>query len=559
MMQANTLDFVKKLDASPFDINQQSTKPKFKDLLPEYEQVVVKSLITSFGLDMFIKDRRGGNVDTLHTARDSTVMDYANKENQEAYDSRGEYNSNDYHSHENYKAVNRRNSNAKKNGALQDSYSGKKVTINANMDLDHTISAKEIHDDAARVLARKDGAQLANHDSNLNTTDRSVNRSKKAGSVDSFANKLDDTRNQRQLRINELQRVSDITDKERKELNKLEKLEAVNIEKIKEIDEKAREQYNNSLNSYYTSAAFMKDTAKASMKKGAQMGLRQALGVLLTEVWFTVKEEFPKIVSRMRTDFSLGDFLKEIGETFKKAIVNVQLKNKEIIQSFKDGVLSGIMSSLVTTFTNIFFTTAKNVGRIIRESWASIVEAVRILVFNPDKLPFGEVLRSVAKIVSTCVAVILGITVQEAVSKMPIMNIPVIEEIVPIFLGTLTTGVVSITMLYFFDHSTIVQKTVDFANSLKSRADLALDYYQAVNEELSRYVAKLAGIDYVALKQEVEKLQDINGRLENATTVLQLNMVLTKVVKEMDIQLPYEDLDGLKKFMNDKSAVLVFE
>jgi len=38
-------------------------------IFKQYERVVVESLITSFGLDIFINDQHGGDVDTVHNVR----------------------------------------------------------------------------------------------------------------------------------------------------------------------------------------------------------------------------------------------------------------------------------------------------------------------------------------------------------------------------------------------------------------------------------------------------------------------------------------------------------
>ncbi|MGI6641398.1 MAG: hypothetical protein ACOX48_07975 [Limnochordia bacterium] len=104
------------------------------------------------------------------------------------------------------------------------------------------------------------------------------------------------------------------------------------------------------------------------------------------------------------------------------------------------------------------------------------MESVKILVFNPDNLPFGEMLRSVMKILSTAVSVIIGGLVQEAVSKINV-PVPVLGDVLPIFLGSLVTGILSVTMLYFLDHSKTVQKVVEYANQLKDRFDQTVDYY----------------------------------------------------------------------------------
>ncbi|NMF07675.1 hypothetical protein ACUH7Y_25845 [Clostridium beijerinckii] len=163
-------EFNKEINNNFQEYNEQEPNV-FRDIISEYEKVVVKSIITSFGLDFLLfNDRRGGDVDTIHTARDGNVTDYANKKNQSDYDNHGEYDkkmSGKYHSSELYKTKNAKVSEAKKNGNLDDAYTGKRVKRNADMDLDHEISAKEIHDDPGRILAELDGIELANADSNL--------------------------------------------------------------------------------------------------------------------------------------------------------------------------------------------------------------------------------------------------------------------------------------------------------------------------------------------------------------------------------------------------------
>lgn len=560
--ELGSISFAKDIGSNDFLLEEEDPTNMgegsvFKSLFKEYEQVVVKSLITSFGLDaILMHDRRGGNVDTINTVRDSSVTDYANKKNQADYDNRGNYDSYGYHSHENYKKVNKEASDQRKSGNFEDAYTGKKVSRNAKLDLDHIISAKEIHDDSGRVLAELKGEDLACKDSNLTATDQSINRSKKASTVTEFNEKIEADKSNRQAKIKELETKGNLSDKERKELNKLQKLDEVDPEKMKKKDDKAREAYERELaGTYYTSKKFLKDTATSSLKSGCNMGLRQCLGLILSEVWFSVSEEFPQIMKRMKDKFKLEEFLKEMAETFKKAFIKIKSKYKEVISSFKDGMLAGILSSISSTIINIFFTTAKFVQRILRESWASIIEAVNILVFNPDNLPFGEVIKAVAKIIAVCASVLCGGLVQEAMTKM--IPIPIINDIVGTFLGGMVTGIMSISILYFFDHSEMVKKIVDFANSQKSEFDIKLDYYKEIKKNLTSYVAKLASIDYEALNREVTKIENINRKLEEATNEKELNRALHNVVSFCGIKLPYQNLKELDDFMANKDMILI--
>ena len=161
-------------------------------IFKQYESVIVQSLITSFGLDFLVTDRHGGDVDTIHNVRQigsDPEMQYKNAANKAAYDNRGEYNSSEYHSDSRYISKNREVSAQKKSGELYDSYTGEKIAFNEKSDLDHVVSAKEIHDDRGRVLAGLSGTDLANSEENLQATNPHTNRTKKADSMDKFLDK----------------------------------------------------------------------------------------------------------------------------------------------------------------------------------------------------------------------------------------------------------------------------------------------------------------------------------------------------------------------------------
>ena len=154
-----------------------------KSIFSQYESVIIYSLITSFGLDFLIKDQHGGDVDTIHNVRQigkDPEMTYKNKQNQEDYENRGKYDSRSYHSNSNY--IQKRNEiqQKKKDDTLTDAYTGEKLDSSSKVDLDHVMSAKEIHDDAGRVLADLSGEELANNPTNLQPTNAHTNRTKKA-------------------------------------------------------------------------------------------------------------------------------------------------------------------------------------------------------------------------------------------------------------------------------------------------------------------------------------------------------------------------------------------
>lgn len=59
-----------------------------------------------------------------------------------------------------------------------DAYTGQALSRNTDAEQDHLISAASIHNDPAVWLAEINGADLANHKTNLHQTHHSINESK---------------------------------------------------------------------------------------------------------------------------------------------------------------------------------------------------------------------------------------------------------------------------------------------------------------------------------------------------------------------------------------------
>ena len=157
------------------------------DWTGELHKTVVQSLTTSFGLEFLLfDDKKGGDVDTIHNVRQGV---WATDSEKEKYEQREIYNrkSLKVDEHKNYKEKNRIDSILQADGKLNDSYTGEKIpNKKGQRDLDHVISAKEVYDDPARLLAELDTTELVSRDPNLKSTNKSINRSKSALKVDGF-------------------------------------------------------------------------------------------------------------------------------------------------------------------------------------------------------------------------------------------------------------------------------------------------------------------------------------------------------------------------------------
>lgn len=497
----------------------------FSSIFKQYETVIIESIITSFGLDFLIKDHHGGDVDTIHNVRqigNDDQMTYKNKSNLDDYNNRGNYDSHAYHRHKGYIGKNRQVSQQKKDGTLIDAYTGEKIPCNGRSDLDHVISAKEIHDDAGRVLAGLSGTDLANSDENLQATNPHTNRTKKAASMDEFLNKYGDEYSEEQK------------------------------SNMHEKDAKSRKAYEQKLaKAYYTSPKFAKDVALAAGGVSIKMGVRQVLGFIFTEIWFAVKDEF----LNLKDSFDIGELFSAIGNAINRGFMSAKKKYKELFEKFKEGAVSGALSSLTTTLSNIFFTTSKNVVKIIRQTYASIVQAAKILFLNPDNLPFGERMRAVIKIIATGASVIVGSIVSEFVEKTPIGMIQVIGDIVKNFCGIFVTGIISCTLLYFFDRSEVINKLVKVLNNLPTMST-EVNYFYTQAKYFEKYAAEIMQIDTEKFHKETEAYYSAALKIEDAQDESELNSILKYVFNEIGISIPWKgDFDS---FMSSKNAVLVF-
>ncbi|OMF61550.1 hypothetical protein BK139_06850 [Paenibacillus sp. FSL R5-0490] len=536
--------------------------PPSQNLMKQYEKMIVTTLLRSFALDFLIKDQNGGNVDTPLTARKYGLKD---EEAQKRYDSknRGDYSDKNvkkqYHSN-NFIDRNREASELKKQGKLFDAYTGQKIAPNGKYDLDHTISAKEIHDDRAVYLANLNGADLAVADTNLNHTNQSINRAKGKKTMDQFLDDLNKKQGEYESRISQLKKQESLTDKERKELNKLTNLSQANAEKMKEADANSRKEYNKTITKAYLSdKKTYINAGKDALNTGWKMGARQTLGLILAEVWIIARQRFPLIMEKMKEKFSLKEFLLEAAGTFKEAFQAVKEKFKELIAAFANGMLAGILSSISTFIINFFTGTAKHAVKMIREFWGSITQIFDLLVFNRQNLSPGELAREISKVIGLAAAVLAGTLVAERLESTGIGDLPVIGEALTIFLSGLTTGVISISLVYFIDHSKEIQKLVKFLDGFADQLELKRQYYAELNEQIKQKVSELSSLPIDQLNKQLANVQMLTQQMKLADTDDELNEIVTKTIRTMGLDLPYQDREGLKQFMQDKQAVLHFE
>ena len=519
------------------------------DWSDEISQVVTKSLVTTFGLDFLLfEDKKGGDVDTINNVRQGI---WATEAEKKKYENREKYDSTAYHQHHNYIQKGRNDKQAQENGALKDNYrKDKNLSKGQNRDLDHVISAHEIHNDAGRMLAELDGVALANQDSNLSSTTSSINRTKKQHSVDKFLDNLPETINNREIELSKLNQalegmpqstpqerheLQQVQDKIRKKQQSLDELKQVDSESMKKVDQKARAETEKQINSYYQSTKFFQASLTSAGIAGLKMGLRETLGLILAEIWFEIKAVIPSIYVKYKTiEFRVKNFLDDLKDTVLNIIERVKHRFKDVVSSFRDATITGIFASLSTTILNIFLTTTKIWGKIIRESWLNLIKIMKMAFFNPENLSTGELTKATFKILSASIGLIIGMLIHESLAA---LNSLPLGSLVVDFVSALTSGIVILTLNYFIEQSEIMQNFWAYLDRIKTKYEKVLNNFKEINKELDHYILELTQLEFGLNIDEISKFTE---QLTNSNSELERNILLKQEIEKQEIKLPFE-------------------
>ena len=327
-------------------------------------------------------------------------------------------------------------------------------------------------------------------------------------------------------------------------------------ERLRAEYQRAKKDYDAQLaRTYYTSVQFRKDMTYAAVKVGAGMGLRQVLGFVFAEIWFSVKDEWKKLNDQ---ETGLTEYLEAIVRGIETGIKKAKEKYPELCSRFLNGATAGVLASVTTTLCNIFFTTAKSTVRIIRQSYASFVEAMKVLFINPDDYEFGDRMRAVVKVLSVGASVTVGVLVGDALARTPLSSLGETGEIVKNFCEAFATGIMSCTLLMYLDRSKTMNALVKCLNNVHTM-ETELNYYREYAAYFERYAAELMQIDIERFEQETGAFNEIANKLDKIQTPAELNLTLRQAFAARKLPLPWEGFEDFDAFMCDEHAHLVFQ
>ena len=231
----------------------------------------------------------------------------------------------------------------------------------------------------------------------------------------------------------------------------------------------------------------------------------------------------------------------------------ILLIGRRVLSEFGEGFIAGSFSSITTTICNIFFTTAKNLVRCIRQIYASVVQAGKILLFNPDDLMFGDRIKTATMILAVGASTLVGTAAGEVIGKTPICMIPAVGQSVQTFSSTLVSGLFSCALLVFLDRSKFMNTLIEKLNDIPSE----VNNYKEVADAFERLAARLEGLDIVRFSADAESYQKITDAIVQAESEQEMNEILLSAYKDLDIRIPWTG--DFNDFMGNRSNKLEFE
>lgn len=407
----------------------------------------------------------GGNVSTIHNAKNGVFVDSEHERRfNAAYDRKN------YEGRGDRKLSAQRKKMFTENEEIYDAYTHKKLNKDGRTHIDHITSAKEIHEmDAARLYMTDDERNdMATADSNMAAIDGRMNQSKGEKSMEEWLKKEKDGQ----------------TNAERYDVDEAE---AMRLRRRSQLGIKGK-----------VVLAAGREVSMASFSSGIAQAKKQVIGLLMHYGTSIFLEEVQSYAANWKNYSRIADrldALKAMGGRIKDRLIEKvkDIKNiiKEVFASAKEGFISGIVGTVVTTLINMVATTVKSVGKILQDSVTTLIGAFKMWTKNPNNLDKATLAKETIKMISLGVSASVGIIAEEGIKTTLASTVlaPVADPI-GIVGGILVTGVCSAVLIYVMDNfGKIMKKFKDAWN------DMMYGLQRTKREILETYNKALAAVD----------------------------------------------------------------
>lgn len=490
-------DFYQKLNTDKgYRINDNQIENFWNILDTQLKEQVVQSfgiqtILDKLNLGSLSQYKEGGNVSTLNNAHKGVFVDdeHARRFNKS-------YNRKDYEGRKGSDIDNRLSTQRKKmfqkNGTIRDAYTGKELNKDGSTHLDHVTSAKHIHENYKARLYMTDDERndMAVDKHNMAPIEGRMNQSKG------------------ELEINEwLQKKKNgITNEERFGINK---------SKVEKREKTSKKFINKTVNN-----AAAREFNKAAKSKGVEQAKRQICGVAMYMISDIVIDELKVYVTHWNEYGCSSRRIAELKITFEhirkrilETISDIKRWGGEIIKAAWSGFTSGILGTLITTIINSMTTTISAWGKIIQDGISSFISGFKILISNPEKLPFDELMKKVIKIIGiglgTTVGLVIGEEFKTKLLEMPGISNFLVEAISTVT-GAMISGFLSSLVIFTVDNfGKIIRK---FESIWSTAIDNSKISIEQVRKSYNETIQKIDD-SYAEILKEIEVEYEKMGKI----------------------------------------------
>ncbi|MCD9550641.1 hypothetical protein GLP21_18660 [Photobacterium carnosum] len=407
---------------------------KYSMLFDSTKDVIIDQLVRPLGLNrqsIALRDVNGGPVTTLNNFKQGVT---ATEQDRKIYDDYNKSQNNfDDKPYRDHKFKNIRKQKLQNSEYLTDGYTGKEIPKDGRSHLEHITSAHQIEIDPKAHLGMNQSqrVEMASDDRNLTMIGASMNQSKGDKDFKVWLN------------------TSNAKDKTKLNGEYYGVDKSIAYEKYKKSTQFINQQ--TALN--YTNKLF-NETVVTSVSVAKDVGLQQAIGYLFSElisaIFSEVKDAFVNGFKKT-ADNNFWDVLKKRLSRICQSVLGNWQVVINALQTGLMGTISAFVSNLCTVLVNLFVKTSKNIVRIIREGFLSLMAALKYLFFPPEGMSVKQGAHEASKILATGTVMIIGGFAEEAFSTyLSTLAIPFSGIISGVAVG-LATGLSSLFVVFMLD------------------------------------------------------------------------------------------------------------
>lgn len=402
-------------------LDEMFNSQRIEQLLDRTRKDVIQAVVIPFGLGKILSayDQDGGTVTTVNNAKNNIYAKEADKYDRKTYTHSQNTEGHKFAGNSKKSVGSTFTREQMQENTLTDAYTGEQVLAKETSP-DHIVSLSEFHKNGGYMQSAQKKADFATDKANLASTRRDINQSMSDHDKMEWKEKKQNKR--------------DVSNSEHF---------GINSELVQEKYSQGQEAMRQHLPSDLEKGVYyIKNSATTGLMEGFKMGGQQAIGVVLVELFAGVFEELKLAFQEGlegRTLFS------EISSRIKRIVTRVLSKWKAIVNNFGEGLISGLLSNIVTTLINVFIKTGKRVVRMIREGFFSLFKALKMMLFPPEHMTAGQAAHEGLKLLLSGGVVVAGVALEELIEK-ALIGIPLLAGLAPIITPVLVGSISAVTM-----------------------------------------------------------------------------------------------------------------